>query len=104
MASMSPWVWVISWITIFAPLIGTIVGACVIGCTIGSVTHWIQMGLLFHAQACDLMADYGAGAAAEAQRRMARALRHRDEQEAENWRKVALVIERIQSVEGSSNL
>jgi hypothetical protein len=96
LASMSPWVWVFSWITIVAPLIGTFVGACVIGCTIGSVTHWIQMGLHHHAQACDLMADYGAGAAAEAQRRMARALRHRDEQEAENWRKVALVIARLQ--------
>lgn len=72
-----------------------------IGCGIGSVTHWLQMGLLFHAQACDLMADYGAGAAAEAQRRMARALRHRDEQGAENWRKVALVIERIQLLEAT---
>lgn len=96
MASISPWVWVISWITIVAPLIGTFIGACVVGCTIGSVTHWLQMGLLFHAQACDLKADYGAGAAAEAQRRMAWALKYRDEQEAEKWRKVALVIERLQ--------
>lgn len=101
---MSPWVWVISWITIVAPLIGTFVGACVVGCAIGSVTHWIQMGLHFHAQACDLMADYGAGASSEAQRRRAGAVRRFDEQEAENWRKVGLVIERIRSVERSSGL
>ena len=93
---MSPWVWVFSWIAIVAPLIGTFVGACVIGCAIGSVTHWLQMGLLFHAQACDLLADYGAEAAAEAKRRIARALRRCDEQEAEKWRKVALVIDQLQ--------
>ena len=96
MAAMSPWVWVFSWITIVAPLIGTVVGACMIGCAIGSVTHWLQMRSLFHAQAFDLMADYGAGAAAEAQLRIAEALRHYDEHEAEKWRKVALVIDRLQ--------
>ena len=57
------------------------------------------MGLFSDTQACDLIPDYGAEAAAEAQRRCTGTLRRFDDQKAEQCRKVALVIERIRPVD-----
>jgi hypothetical protein len=76
-------------------LIGTWLAATALGMGLGSLIHWLQMGFVYHADARELLAEHGDGAAAEVERRFVLALRLHDAQGAERWRKVSLALETL---------
>ena len=77
------------------PTIGAFIAAVAIGWFVGWFAPGLRLAFLIHAEARDLMAQHGDGAAAEVETRIARALWRCDQHEAECWRRVGQVIERL---------
>jgi hypothetical protein len=70
-------------------IVGAIAGAALIGWLFGT----LRQALILHAEAMDLITDHGADAAAEVERRIAKAMWRRDQDEVSYWRQVGQAVE-----------